>query len=38
MAGRYRAHFSDAVSEEELLEGLRAALTEGGTGQNSTRI
>jgi protein SCO1 len=37
-AGRYRAHFSDAVSEEELLESLRVALTEGGTGRNSTRI
>jgi len=36
--GRYRTHFSDAVSEEELLEGLRAALTEGVSDQPSTRI
>lgn len=32
-SGRYQTHFSDAVSDDELLQGLRSALTE-----NSTRI
>jgi protein SCO1 len=29
--GRYRAHFSDAVSDDEFLEGLRGALAERST-------